>query len=343
MPGFCVGGVRQQQGFTNFYRDIKKERHTMTQQFLFQITFLLPLGCLVGIFFVLRRRGILRLFGIVLALVFFVVVYARFVEPHILIARHHNLSLSSQNLLPETEAVDVRIAVFSDPHIGVFKNHVSLERIVKTVETSGADLVLVPGDWVYHATDDQIKDHFRHLSELSAPVFAVLGNHDVGFPGPDASSIVISELRRQGVHLVENKSQEVIIRDGCRIVVAGVSDLWQDRQDFKFEKTLPDDAPTILVTHNPDTVMHVPSSLKYDLMVAGHTHGGQIRIPILYNTRIPTDLQFDKDLHYFQTLDGTRPVFVSAGTGMVVLPFRLFVPPRVDILDLRLSRAAADC
>jgi len=90
----------------------------------------------------------------------------------------------------------------------------------------------------------------------------------------------------------------------------------------------------VLLTHNPDTAFEVPASINYDLMLAGHTHGGQIRIPGLYKKVIPTEYPFDKGL-YRLAIDGqTRLVFVSPGTGMVGLPFRFNIPPQIDILTV---------
>src|SRR5690606_19941212 len=99
------------------------------------------------------------------------------------------------------------------------------------------------------------------------------------------------------------------------------------------------EAPVLLLTHNPDTARFVPAGFPYSLMLAGHTHGGQVRIPFLYKHMIPTQWPFDKELHIFPSDSGDRLVYVSSGTGMSGLPIRLFMPPRIDILTLHLPES----
>ena len=91
----------------------------------------------------------------------------------------------------------------------------------------------------------------------------------------------------------------------------------------------------MLLTHNPDTAEVVPDTFDYDLMLAGHTHGGQLRLPLLYKRAIPTQWPFDKGLHVYPSGGGDRLVYVTPGTGMVGLPMRFLMPPQVDMITLR--------
>jgi len=72
------------------------------------------------------------------------------------------------------------------------------------------------------------------------------------------------------------------------------------------------------------------------LMLAGHTHGGQVRIPGLYQHVLPVTGPFDRELHRFTSPAGERLVYVTTGTGMVGVPMRFLMPPRVDILTVHL-------
>jgi len=92
--------------------------------------------------------------------------------------------------------------------------------------------------------------------------------------------------------------------------------------------------PIFLLTHNPDTAFKVPPSFDYDLMLAGHTHGGQVRIPGLIHKVIPTEYPFDKGLHTKQIAGHKRLIYVTTGTGMVGVPLRFNMPPRIDILTV---------
>lgn len=257
--------------------------------------------------------------------------YARFIEPRLLTVHEETI------LLPGASATSpsIRIALFGDPHIGMFGNAMPIRRIAGRINAEQVDAVFLAGDLTYYPDPDDIPGDFAALGELEAPVFAVLGNHDVGFPGEDLTDALLSVLAETNVTLVHNRALEANI-SGQTVIVSGASDLWQRRQDFSFSSSLPDNVPVLLLTHNPDTALHVPDGFRYDLMLAGHTHGGQVRIPVLYRAALPVSGPFDKELHRLQTPGGERLVYVTTGTGMVGLPLRFLMPPRIDILTVHL-------
>lgn len=256
--------------------------------------------------------------------------YARFVEPRLLSIHHTDI------VLPGASAAspDIRLALFSDTHFGIYQNAMPMHRIVEKLNAETPDAVLIAGDFLYHLAPMDIPVALAALKEIERPVFAVLGNHDVGFPGPDLGSELSAALRALNVQLIENRRIPVSL-NGQRVYLQGVSDLWQDEQRFD-GRAVPQTLPLILLTHNPDTAHHVPCGLSYDLMLAGHTHGGQIRIPGLVQRVIPTSHPFDKGLHKVETNCGTARVFVTSGTGMVGLPMRFNMKPRIDILTIKL-------
>ncbi len=259
------------------------------------------------------------------------IAYARFVEPRILVTHHETL------ILPGASATSpaIRIALFGDPHIGIFGHAMTIDRITRRINKEDVDAVFLAGDLTYHPDPDDIPEAFSALSELDAPLFVVFGNHDVGFPGQDLTDPLMAALQSSGAQIVHNRALDVEI-DGNPLIVAGASDLWQRRQDFSFSNDRAGEGPVLLLTHNPDTARVVPESFAYDLMLAGHTHGGQIRLPWIYKRFVPTTWAFDKELHHFPTPAGDRLVYVTSGTGMVGLPMRLLMPPRIDILTLHL-------
>ena len=289
-----------------------------------------PLAALCVWGLVRGKPAVKVLAGLVLA-VTAVPAYARFVEPRLLVTHEETI------LLPgATEASpSIRIALFGDPHIGMFGHAMPVDRIVNRINAEGVDAVFLAGDLTYHPAPENIPEDFAALADLDAPLFAVLGNHDVGFPGNDLSDAVLGVLGEAGATVMHNRAVEVEI-GGQQVIVSGASDLWQRRQDFGFSAALPSGKPVILLTHNPDTALVVPDSFTYDLMLAGHTHGGQVRIPGLYRSFLPVTGPFDKELHHFPTPAGERLVYVTTGTGMVGVPMRFLMPPRVDILTIHL-------
>jgi uncharacterized protein len=284
--------------------------------------------CLWAIF---RGRGALRIAALSALILSLPFAWARFVEPRLLTVHEATI------ILPGASATSpaVRLAVFGDTHIGMFPHAMPVDRIVKRINAQDVDAVFLAGDLTYHPETEDIPGDFAALGNLEAPLFAVLGNHDVGFPGHDLTDPLMGALQRAGAEVVHNRSIELDL-NGHSLIVAGASDLWERRQDFSFRANLPDGVPIILLTHNPDTALSVPDNFHYDLMLAGHTHGGQVRIPGLYKRFIPVRGPFDRELHRFQSPAGERLIYVTTGTGMVGVPLRFLMPPRIDVLTVHL-------
>ncbi len=258
--------------------------------------------------------------------------YARFIEPRILLVKHSDIVL--QRAAAQGHGPTLKLALFSDTHFGIFTHTMPMRRIVDRINKEAPDAVMIAGDFLYYLPPDEIPGALAALADLHAPTFAVLGNHDVGFPGPIYTEELYAALSALDVSLVENRAQVVTLA-GHEVIVAGTSDLWEQRQDFGFSADLPS-LPLFLLTHNPDMAFNVPAGLDYDLMLAGHTHGGQVRIPVLIHKVIPTEHPFDKELHTVQIGPNKRLIFVTTGTGMVGVPFRFNMPPRIDILTIML-------
>jgi predicted MPP superfamily phosphohydrolase len=298
--------------------------------FLFWISYLYIPFTIAAIFVAVRKNGMVRMLAGLAVLASSVLAYARFVEPRILAVERSEIDLANANAASTT----IRLALFSDTHFGIFKNAMPMQRIVDRINAEAPDAVLIAGDFLYHLAPEDIPAALAPLQSLQAPVFAVLGNHDVGFPGPVYSADLYSALNALGATLVENRAYTVKL-GGRDVIIAGTSDLWQHKQNYDFTADLPD-LPILLLTHNPDIALSAPASFDYDLMLAGHTHGGQVRLPGLINRVIPTSYPFDKGLHLVQIGEKERSVYVTTGTGMVGLPLRFNMPPRVDIITLRL-------
>lgn len=284
-----------------------------------------------------KWRGAKRWLAILAIIASLPLAWARFVEPQMLMVKETEIDIRRDT---SVDGATIRIALFSDTHFGIFTNAMSMQRIIDRTNAENVDAIFVAGDFLYELPQEQVAEALAPLVEATAPVFAVMGNHDVGFPGPLYGEAIYGGLRRLGVTLVENRSFEVEL-NGVPVIVAGTSDLWEGRQNYEFKANLPVGVPVILLTHNPDTALRVPKNFDFDLMLAGHTHGGQIRIPLPGVTQsvIPTQYPFDTGLHHVPRagLDGPRRVFVTPGTGMVGLPMRFRRPPRVDILMLRID------
>lgn len=189
------------------------------------------------------------------------------------------------------------------------------------------------GDLV--GASDDIESGCKALAELASIccVFFVPGNHDIVASSRTGSRHRVETLlSKSGVRVLLNRQENDIIR-GTRVVIAGVDDLMRGAPDLSIAEAAPGEAGLrILLSHNPDVVLSLPRD-SWDLLLCGHTHGGQIRLPLVgpVTTNSRTGRLFWKQPVVFR---GIR-VFMSQGLGTTLLPIRLLCSPRIDVLKLR--------
>lgn len=280
-------------------------------------------------FLILKSRGWRSILAMFILIGLTVLAYARFVEPRILLVKNHSLAFTRCF----DEAGSVRLAIFSDTHNGLFGNAISIERIVARLNTIDADIALIAGDFIYFLHPDRMEETYAAFSNADLPVVGVLGNHDVGYPGPDVDEPLIKTLTDIGVRVIDNEPI-YLNRAGKRVEIIGLSDLWQNQQDISL---LSEEAPypRIVLTHNPATVQHIPVRSPVDLLVAGHTHGGQIYIPFVTCKLLSFACRISR---YGLSAQKRAVTFVTSGTGMVGLPMRFNMPPRIDVLNVRYNQ-----
>jgi predicted MPP superfamily phosphohydrolase len=226
------------------------------------------------------------------------------------------------------------VAVLADLHIGSPYNGLpKLEQIVALTQAASPDLILLAGDYVIHGVvGGQFvppEEFAAVLGRLSAPagVYAVLGNHDWRFDAPR----VQAALEAVSIPVLENRSRG-IEWGACRFWVAGVSDFKRGPHDLASAlNAVPERAPTIVFTHNPDLFPQVPDWVA--LTVAAHTHGGQVYFPGLGRPIVPSD--YGSRYALGPIVEDGRHLFVNTGIGTSILPARFFVPPVVSLLTLR--------
>lgn len=286
-----------------------------------------------------KLRITLLLVGVLL-LVF--VVWSCWLEPASITV--HRVSLSVPKWHAEHKGL--KIALLTDlhigsPHWGIGK----LRRLVEHTNDEKPDLILLLGDYVVgdgrdHAhmvvggTFVEPEPIAEELKRLRAPlgVFAVLGNHDWWFDGER----VARALKDAGIVVLEN--QAVKVESGGRAFwLAGVADLWTRTPDiYGTLRQVEGDDPVILFTHNPDIFPGVPS--RVSLTVAGHTHGGQVNLPLIGRPVVPS--KFGQRYAFGHVVEDGRHLFVSGGVGTSIVPVRFRVPPEIVILTLTQENAA---
>lgn len=222
---------------------------------------------------ILKKISIKRISLILLAsmvLILLLIIYM-FIEPYWLEVKKYEISDKD---IPQSFD-KYKIVFLSDIHHGPYFSLPRVKSLVEKVNEMEPDLILLGGDYVL-SSPEYIKPCFKELKHLKASdgIFGVLGNHD-HWESADLSGKAMKEA---GIILIDNKSQW-IYRDKERIKIGGVGDLWEDR-NIDIKPTISDvreDDFVILLSHNPEYAEEI-NNHKIDLMLSGHTHGGQVTL-----------------------------------------------------------------
>jgi len=220
------------------------------------------------------------------------------------------------------------VAFVTDIHHGPFVSEAAVAAVVRTTMALAPDLILLGGDYS-HREGRYIAPCFELLGALSAPlgVYGVLGNHDYlhGLAETRAA------MARAGVVELTNRGVPVTL-GGATLHLAGVDDLWHGAPDVAAAlRGVPANAACLLLSHNPD-VAETLRDRRVGLVLAGHTHGGQIVLPG-YGAPLVPSRYGQKYAHGLVEAPETR-VYVSAGTGMTVLPVRVGCRPEITRITL---------
>ncbi|MDB4938176.1 MAG: metallophosphoesterase [Labilithrix sp.] len=224
------------------------------------------------------------------------------------------------------------IAQLSDLHIGAFHPLWWARRWSRSSNALGADLVVVTGDMVTSGVAFH-EDIAELLGELRAKdgVYAIMGNHDYFGEGEP----LVSLLRGRGVHVLRNDST-VLERDGAKLFLTGVDDTWTKRAnlDAALEKR-PNGVPTVLLAHDPDAFPSA-AARKVDVVLSGHTHGGQVAVPFL--SRFVNASKLAHRFHIGRYQQGDSTLYVHGGLGTTGPPVRIGVAPSIALITLRRIR-----
>lgn len=227
------------------------------------------------------------------------------------------------------EFAGYRIALLTDLHNGPAVPRWWLERAADRATALAPDLIALGGDFVSHARTD-LNGLEPVLTRLRSPdgVVGVLGNHD-HWVGPE---LVAGVVERSGVELLLNRHR-LIQRGRAALAIAGVDDLAHGAVRFgEALDGVPDSAPVVLLSHNPDLVEYLPPGSRIDLMLSGHTHNGQLHWPLIGPLTVPSQFggRYLHGLHHV----GHTWLYVSAGVGSGAIPMRWGNPPELPVLRL---------
>jgi uncharacterized protein len=229
-----------------------------------------------------------------------------------------------------------KIVQLSDIHLREYTEEAFLRAVVKRVDALGPDLVALTGDFVsIGPLPRRLGAKWSYpcaqiLNGLACGMrYAVLGNHDVSVDKPAVTDALVS----QRISVLSN-SAVAIERGNQRIWLSGVADAMLERPDLSLALPRgrdPDREPLILLAHEPD---FADSAINHrvSLILSGHTHGGQVRIPFVKPVMLPPLGKKYLEGH-FTLADGTQ-LYVNRGIGTTGLPLRFLCPPEITVVTL---------
>lgn len=256
-------------------------------------------------------------------------IYSALVEPWWL--ESNEITVRIPDLPPPLDGL--KLLHLSDLHCGKLVSFDYIRSCAKTAAAFRPDIVCITGDFVTHEAS-YITQCLDALSILEPPlgIFAVPGNHDY-WAGSDH---IFSEIKKAGIHLLINEA-ETIERGGARLWIIGLDDLWEGQPDINAamanlrDERTPDNKPKMLLMHNPDMIEDI-AHLGFQLILAGHTHGGQVRLPFLGPLIVPSEFGAKYAAGMFNVERSL--MYVSKGVGVVVVPFRFLTRPEITCFTL---------
>lgn len=295
----------------------------------------------------LKKFNIAKLLYFIIICFIVLAGYSYFIEPNLLEVNRY--------VVQNEQLKGIKIVFASDFHIKPCGQK-RLDMIVKKINAENPDLVLSAGDFVCGHTGNStmpIEDIAKTLGKVKTKYgfYTTLGNHD-GWYDPVR---IIQALAENKIKVLSNSNVKLDIK-GQTLYIAGIEDFYTGNPDI--EKALngvgKDESgeynePIVMLSHNPDIFPNMPAAIT--LVLAGHCHGGQVRIPFLgpiFTASIYGDKytkgwiqEYDNEL---LKVDTSKPIklqkhiktlFVTRGIGVSILPFRFNCPPEINVIEFR--------
>lgn len=264
---------------------------------------------------------------VIIIIIIVLIVWGKFIEPNLLLINDHKL---------ESEALPgsfngTKIVHFSDLHYGNLTEK-QLKKVVKNINSLKPDVVVFTGDLVeegYSLTDDDIKTLVKYLSMINTKLgkYAIFGNHDV--KNEHFENIMYDShfaVLKNNYDTIYNDKNDAIVLMGLDDVIHGEPELKAlkssdiSKLDYK-----------IILVHEPDYIDEFIHDYNVSLVLAGHSHGNQVKIPLISKLLLPKGCK--KYYKSYYEVSNT-PFYISNGIGNSVLNYRLFSPPSINVYRL---------
>ena len=256
--------------------------------------------------------------SIILLLFIFLIIWSIFIEPNQIEIKYYEIQ--------DSQLKGTKIVFAGDFH---FKKHQQkrADKIISLINQQNADLVLSTGDYINSHKESasmSVSQIAENIGKIRPKVYTSLGNHDF-WAGNEK---ITKEFKKHNITVLSNSNAKIKIKDKI-IYIAGVEDLQTGNPDV--EKALENtQSPRILLTHSPDIFPDIRQK-NINLILAGHLHGGQIRIPLIGAIIVPSKYgnKYSKGL----IIDNHKKMIVTKGIGTSILPVRFNCKPDFIVID----------
>ncbi len=274
-------------------------------------------------------KTVFELFMLCLILAIIAFGYARYIEPFSL--KSIELSLEDPKLQTQQADNKLKIAVFSDTHFSDWYTPEDFEKVVQGINEQKPDLVFFVGDLIdnFQTYKGSIEAITTCLNDIQAPLgkFAVYGNH---YYGGGAEWEYEGIMQNAGFTVLAG---DYYALDDLQLAIIGIDDILIGGGSPEIASWGREDYYNIVLCHEPDVVDEI-TDYNVNLMISGHTHGGQINIPGYTDKFLPPyGEKYLKGLFEFENHINTK-LYVTSGVGMTKLPFRFMAPPDVTYITL---------
>jgi len=236
-----------------------------------------------------------------------------------------DLALTRYEVAANLTSRRIRIVHLTDLHLSRALPWDYFVEVREAVRREVPDIIVITGDFISKSDNlDLMRDWLRDFPQAPLGTFAVLGNHDYWSRASEAVKTTLAEHR---IQWIAGRCEKLAVNANRSLVLCGTEKPWGP--GARLEGRDPDDF-VILLSHTPDEVY--ATSTQADIMLAGHCHGGQWRVPGLGSLVVPSRYGRRLDRGQFQI--GKTRLFVSSGIGVDAPYLRLFCPPEIVVVDL---------
>lgn len=269
-------------------------------------------------------KAILILFAVAIMLY----IYSRYIEPDLLTVHHETIY---SDLLSENKE-EIKILQFSDTHVSGYFVIEDLKRTVSKINEENPDIVVFTGDLIDEYNDYENKEEvceiWETLETIQAPLkYAIYGNHDYG---GGAESIYKQIMENSGFKVLINEKEAL---KQYNINIIGMDDsIFGNYDSEMFSNYLDEDSYNVVLSHEPDVAEYL-LDYNIDLFLSGHSHGGQINLPVVNSLPLLAE-KYTRGLYSFENARETK-LYVNIGLGTSKLPMRFMATPELSVFKLK--------